>query len=245
MADGFGKSEGFRRFKLALKRLIGREPRLSIDLQLPMQKVGVWNIYPDILPREGIVYSLGVGEDIGLDLELVKQKNMEIHAFDPTPNSVDWLKQQNLPARFHFHPWAVADKDGSFYLYPRVLRDGNLSSKMYTLLPDSANREDGVEVPAKTIATILQTLGHDRIDLLKMDIEGAEYGVLEGLLASPVRPDQLLIEFHHRHAGLDKSQTLAAVAALRAAGYGLADISCTGREFNFILKSKLGGINGK
>ena len=48
-----------------------------------------------------------------------------------------------------------------------------------------------------------------------------------------------MIEFHHRHAGLDKSQTVAAIEALRSAGYGLADISSSGREFTLILKSAL------
>lgn len=119
----FGKSDGFRRFKLAIKRLIGREPRFSLDLRCKLQKFGVWQVCPDAE--------------------------------------------------------------------------------------------------------------------LKMDIEGAEYGVLTGLLASDLCPGQLLIEFHHRHAGMDKSQTVQAIAALRSAGYGLTDISASGREFMLVLRSEL------
>lgn len=236
----FGKSDGFRRVKLALKRLIGREPRLKTDVKIPLERFGAWWVCTGMLSEGGIVWSLGVGEDIDLDLALIRLKNMEVHAFDPTPNSVDFLQQQPLPASLHFHPWAVGASDGSMFFYPRQLRDGTHSQTMYTLVADPAVKQDRLEVPVKSIATITQTLGHSEIDVFKMDIEGAEYDVLQGLLGSTLRPRQLLIEFHHRHAGLDPSQTVAAVSDLREAGYALADISSTGREFTFLLKSALG-----
>jgi FkbM family methyltransferase len=152
---------------------------------------------------------------------------------------VDFLHQQALPAGFHFHPWAVGETDGAMFFYPRQLRDGSHSQTMYTLVADPATEPDRLEVPVKSISTITQTLGHSEIDVFKMDIEGAEYEVLQGLLGSRLRPRQLLIEFHHRHAGLDPSQTVTAVKTLRDAGYALADISSTGREFTFLLKSEL------
>ena len=37
-----------------------------------------------------------------------------------------------------------------------------------------------------------------RIDILKMDIEGAEYDVIDDIINSPVPIAQVLIEFHHR-----------------------------------------------
>ncbi|NNJ64035.1 MAG: FkbM family methyltransferase [Xanthomonadales bacterium] len=226
-----------------MKRLIGREPRIRTDLDLPMLKLGEWRVFTGLLRPGGIVYSLGVGEDIEFDRALIEHYRMEIYAFDPTPNSVDWLSRRALPPGFHFHPWAVADRDGVLYLFPRRKRDGSLSSTMFTLVEDCEGRTDGVEVPARTLDTIVRELGHIRIDVLKMDIEGAEYGVLEGLLASTLRPSQLLVEFHHRHAGLDPSQTVATVANLREAGYALADISSTGREFTFLFRPDLGNVS--
>ncbi|GIS18490.1 MAG: hypothetical protein CM15mP120_04060 [Pseudomonadota bacterium] len=43
----------------------------------------------------------------------------------------------------------------------------------------------------------MRDLGHDHLDVLKMDIEGAEYAVLDDMLQSNILPDQLLVEFHH------------------------------------------------
>ena len=36
-----------------------------------------------------------------------------MHAFDPTPSSIDMLDGRDLPESFAFHPWAVTAKDGS------------------------------------------------------------------------------------------------------------------------------------
>jgi FkbM family methyltransferase len=235
----FTRSDAFRRAKLGAKRLTGKEPRLKPDISLKMQRFHDWTLYPGLLGSGHVVYSLGVGEDIGFDLELIAEKKVEVFAFDPTPNSVRWLKTLELPERFHFHPWAIADKDGSLYLYPRIRRDGSRSKTMYTIMMDKEASGSGTEVPAKTLTTIMKELGHEQIDVLKMDIEGAEYGVLAGLLESAVRPVQILVEFHHRFSGLDNSQTLKAIRELREAGYALAHISSTGREFSFVLASRL------
>ena len=45
-------------------------------------------------------------------------------------------------------------------LYPRIKRDGSTSDDMYTLVASEPGREDGIEVPARSIASIMATLGH-------------------------------------------------------------------------------------
>jgi len=235
-----GKSDGFRRFKLALKRLSGREPRLKPDLKLPLQRLGGWWLYPELVRPDGVAYSFGVGEDIEFECAIIAARSINVFAFDPTPNSIKWLESQDLPAQFHFHPWAVADRDGHLFLYPRIKRDGSRSKVMYTMLTQPEASEDGIEVPARTVASIMAALGHQQVDVMKMDVEGAEYGILENLLNLPHPPSQLLIEFHHRFPALDVSLTVGAVAALRNAGYGLARISSSGREYTFIHTGSMG-----
>jgi len=231
----FRKSDGFRRVKLALKRFVGREPRLKPDIDARMSRAGDWWLCSDALYPGMRVYSLGVGENIDFDLALIETHDAQVYAFDPTPNSIDWLRSRAVPNNFHFFPWAVAAADGVLFLYPRMRHDGSRSKVMFTLLAEPAAAENAVEVPARTLASIARELGHERVDVLKMDIEGAEYEVIRDLLDSPMRPTQLLIEFHHRFAGVGVPPTLEAIAALRAAGYRLAYISSTGREFTFLL----------
>ena len=105
---------------------------------------------------------------------------------------------------------------------------------MFTMIPADETRDDVIEVPAYSLATITEKLGHKRIDVLKMDIEGAEYEVLEGLLDSPVLPTQLLVEFHHRFVENGLQRTYDIIEQLRLAGYKIFAISEIGREISFL-----------
>lgn len=229
------KSPGYQRKKLFFKRLIGKELRLRPDIRIHTVKDGGWWFHPDGLDGDSIVYSLGIGEDVDFDLMLMRRFGCALHAFDPTPSTVDWIAQRGLPAPFHFHPWAVTARDGTLKLYPRIRRDGSASTVMYTMVKEEASADQAIEVPAMSLGTIARQLGHDRIDLLKMDIEGAEYEVLDNLLDSAVKPTQLLVEFHHRFPGIGPERTEAMIRKLRDTGYCLFAIAETGRELSFML----------
>ena len=67
------KSPGYQRAKTSLKRLIGKELRLSVELRVPTVNQGGWWFSPQGLNRDSIVYSLGVGEDIEFDLAIIER----------------------------------------------------------------------------------------------------------------------------------------------------------------------------
>ena len=224
----FEKTPGWQRKKRFLKRLTGKELRLRNDINIPVVKDGGWWFSPEGFNKDSIVYSLGVGDEIDFDLAIIEQYGVEVFAFDPTPSSIDMLDESKLPERFHFQPWAVTATDGSLQFYPRLKKDGTKSDVMFTMIPEEETKDDVIEVPAYSLSTITSKLGHDRIDVLKMDIEGAEYEVLDGLLESPVKPTQLLVEFHHRFVENGLERTYDIINRLRDAGIG--------REISFLRK---------
>ena len=228
------KTPGYQKKKRFLKRLIGQEIRLKNDIDVPVIKDGGWWFTPKGLGPDSVVYSLGVGDDIEFDISLIDKYGVRVHAFDPTPSSIDMLDGRDLPQQFEFHPWAVTATDGSLTFYPRLKKDGTKSDVMYTMIAEDETREDAIEVPAYSLSTISEKLGHQQIDLMKMDIEGAEYEVLDGLLASPVKPTQLLVEFHHRFPGIGLEKTADVIERLRVDGYKVFAISEIGREISFL-----------
>ena len=82
---------------------------------------------------------------------------------------------------------------------------------------------------------MMDKLGHESVDLLKMDVEGAEFDILDGLKSADRLPKQLLVEYHHRFPGIGKQRTAASIASLRELGYRIFAIAETGREVSFVL----------
>ena len=235
----YTQSNGFRSLKLKLRQLFGIEPKFKQDIDLTTQSYPGWVIVPELLHAGDVVYSVGICNDIAFELGAIKQHDVQLFAFDPTPFSVKWIEEQTLPANFKFFPWAAAGKNGSFYLYPRINKHGKVSEVMYTFHDNEEPRDDGVSVEAYNISSMAEKLGHSKIDLLKIDIEGAEYEVFDSLLSSTLRPRQILVEFHHRFKGIGPAKTVSAIKALRENNYLIAHISATGREMCFVHKDAL------
>jgi len=105
-------------------------------------------------------------------------------------------------------------------------------------LAELSGGEGGLERVSCEMLTwdsILRMLDVPRIQLLKMDIEGGEYGVLDSILGSKVLVEQLLVEFHHRMAPHRFEDTEAAIRKLRSRGYRLFHVSRRGLEYSFVL----------
>lgn len=229
------RNPGYQRYKLFFKRLLGREIRVPLDRKIPAVNMGGWWLDASCLRDGSLVYSIGVGRDIAFDRELARRFDLQIHAFDPTPSTVEWISQQVLPAGFHFHDWAVAGRDGELAFHPRAGKGDQSSPVMYTLDQTGAVPGRAVTVQARALSGIPARLGHPAPCLVKLDVEGAEYEVLEDLLASDLRPRQILVEFHHRYLPDGPRRTLEAIGNLRDAGYDVIAVSETGREISFSL----------
>lgn len=188
---------------------------------------GGWVCLPGKLSSKSTVYSFGVGTDISFDEALIAMTGCTVHAFDPTPGSAQWIQSQRLPAKFCFYGFGLADRDGHQIFRKPDIR-GYFSPSAVLNYPG-----EGVSLPVHRLGSIMRRLGHTKIDLLKMDIEGAEYSVLTDMLHSGIRPAQLLVEFHHRIAGVGIHQTRIALRNLQEAGYDLLDVSPRGEEFTF------------
>ena len=188
-----------------------------------------WVIDESSIDRESIIYSVGVGSNIDFDLELIDSLGVTIHAFDPTPRSVEWVKEQNLSNKFIFHPVGLAAENGFMNFYPPA----KSSSTHFSPVDRYGNTDNEIKAPVKDIDTMASELGHKKIDLLKMDIEGAEYEVIKALPDSEVIINQILIEFHHMYKSISFSQTVEAINTLKNLGFEIFDISQRTYEFSF------------
>jgi hypothetical protein len=77
----------------------------------------------------------------------------------------------------------------------------------------------GLEFECLDPRDALRCAGMDRLELLKLDIEGFEYDFLAAMLSAGIRPVQIAVEFHHFLPGIPVMKTLVALRRLSRAGY--------------------------
>lgn len=231
------------RLEANLKRHL---PAKTIDV--PTEKHGnarsEYHVCPRGLGRDSVVYSLGVGANISFDLSLIASHGVTVFAFDPTPESAAFVAKTRPPEGFVFQQIGVSGKNGTMQL--STLKQASTFYRPATLLQIRDDQPTSITVEVRSLTSIMAELKHDRIDLLKMDIEGGEYAVLDELLASPVRPGQMLVEFHpallnlelHGHMFGDAGweRTRKCVDRLMASGYDLFHVAKQGTEMSFLLE---------
>ena len=206
----------------------------TVDIQVQRQcfggEFGVYSICTAILSPVSVLYSFGVGKDISFEKELHQIVPLEIHLFDPTPASILWAQAQYLPDQFHFHPYGISNQDGQISIYPP--KNSNRTS--HSIIKHKWAADNSITVPAKSLTSIVNELNHQPIDVLKMDIEGAEYAVIDEMINHNIRPTQIIVEFHHHYPEIGIPKTLKAIQQLHQLGYKLFFYSTALEEFSFI-----------
>jgi len=134
-----------------------------------------------------------------------------------------------MPPQFVLHDFGIAPTDGELVFHAPI----NPAHVSLSVVERSTATER-VVLPVRELVGIMKSLGHDRIDLLKMDIEGSEYSVIEDLLARKIPVRQLLVEYHHRFPGIGNSKTQASIDLLERHGYRLFNISKSAEEYSFL-----------
>ncbi|KAK2846073.1 hypothetical protein Q7C36_010927 [Tachysurus vachellii] len=176
------EDEAFRFLKyITTPQVSCRNPANSLPAQ------GSWtlcldnrfNLARSINTKHCRVYSLGVGgEDKQLEKILAKA-GCEVHCFDPS------IREAHLQdSRMWLHRLSIDWRDPN----PAVMTQRQHSS-------------------TKKLSAVLNHYGHRQVDVLKMDMESAEWKILENLILENVLPSVglLLLEVHLHWAGFEVS----------------------------------------
>jgi FkbM family methyltransferase len=203
--------------------LLGAPPWHRTGLERLGSAYGGWWVPSWILHTGTIAYCAGAGEDITFDVELLK-RGCTVRTFDPTPRAVSHVRALRIEDhRFAFAPVGVWCEDASVRMY--APRDGAHVSHSIVNLQQTT---DYIEVPVESLTTLTKRFGDDHIDLLKLDVEGAEYAVLRSLVELDPVPRAICVEF-------DQPSRLSiareALRGLKTLGY--RPVTCEG--FNVLL----------
>ena len=228
----FALVDTYHKMKYYGRIATGKELYCPLDIKIKRELIGnreaPWCIVSHTLHKDSVIYSFGIGTNISFDIGLIEKLGCRIFAFDPTPRSIEWIKKQKVPPKFKCMDYGISDRDGVMMFYPPANPD-HVSFSTEAI----QESKEGIELPVYRLRTIMEKQGHDTIDLLKIDIEGSEYGVIQDFLNSNVDVRQILVEFHHRFDRLNMKKTREAICALRSKGFKIFYISPNGEEYSF------------
>jgi FkbM family methyltransferase len=220
--------------------------------------------YPDTLDglnENSIIYCVGAGEDISHDIEIAHQLNSSVYIFDPTPRAiqhVNYIKniyndlQQPInnknfgggddsymkriidnkinTNKFIFHNYGLYIKDDIMKFY----MPSNENYVSHSLVKGMKG-EKFINVEVKTLNTIMKELNHNKIDLLKIDIEGSECDVIEKMINDKIFPKYLSVDFDlgwHGEKIKDRERCMNTIKLLQNNGYGI--LNNTGSDYSFM-----------
>jgi FkbM family methyltransferase len=145
------------------------------------------------LDEQGTV--LDVGAYVGDWAEKVENRYhpAAIHCFEPAPGGLDQIRRRHADNdRVHIHPYGLGDRDQT-----ASLALAGPGSSIYT----DETPFGLVDVDIRDVAEVLDELGIDDADLLKVNIEGGEYDLFDRLIEIDALPRfrLVLIQFHEWH----------------------------------------------
>jgi FkbM family methyltransferase len=184
---------------------------------------GGWHFLPLPSLKGSTVFCAGAGEDISFDIEIANRFGCSVMIIDPTPRAAqhfsdvanrfgDPSKQafvsggkQPVTAydlteinanRIQFSEKALWNKKEKLKFF--LPKDpGHVSHSLINYQNNYRDDTAHIEVDTATLDSIASdyAISLNALELLKLDIEGAETVVIPYLIANGIRPKQLLVEF--------------------------------------------------
>lgn len=154
-----------------------RQQTSRCQLERLGSEYGGWVIPANQLKSDSICYCAGVGEDVSFDLAVLQKYGCHIHAFDPTPRSKEFVSKSVADERYHFHDYGLWSTDTTLTFFAPT----NPEHVSHSANDIQSSANPGFAAQVRRLSHIMKELSHPRVDLLKMDIEGAEYPVVQTL----------------------------------------------------------------
>ena len=195
------------------------EPSIRLQIQkLPKQNIlgtdyGGYTVPEGLLHQDAIYYSVGAGEDISLDVEIANRYNPFIYILDPTERAEkhfeqvknDALKGIKTPLyKNYIYPTTTqtfqktAFRKIGLWIRRDILKFFVPAKQEHVShsLANLQQTEKYVEVPVCSLEELMQEFGHQEIDMLKMDIEGSEFEVIENIVNKKIPVKYICLEYH-------------------------------------------------
>jgi len=165
-----------------------------------INEIFVHNCY-NFMPNKKNPFIIDCGANIGLSTIWFKTiyPTAKILAFEPS-SAYKYLKKNTAHLKkIELRKEAVGNRKGKIFLYEEQGKEGSLLTSISLLRFNDFKNKKPKQTEVKCIKLSNIIIGKKQIDLLKLDIEGAEYEVINDLWVNEKLQyiDNMIIEFHN------------------------------------------------
>ena len=213
---------------------------------------GNWKFIHTNTLYNSIIISAGVGEDISFDVEYINFYNSTVIFVDPTPRALEYLKTVKeclgMPKSQEYKKGGFQNtssynltniKDNNFIIYKKALwsesdkelnfyfpeNERNVSSTLIN--SNFEKKRKYIKVETISLEQILKENLINKLELIKVDIEGAEIEVITSMINKKIFPNQLLLEIDYLRRNTISSifKSIIFVKKILNSGYKLIKIN--------------------
>jgi FkbM family methyltransferase len=177
---------------------------------------GYWVVPVDWIESSWTCYCVGAGGDITFERELLARYGPTVRSFEPDADYIGRIEVSPEDAeRFSAHQMAIAPTDGPIRMQRTHIPGSRSLSPVHLY-----DTEDYVEVPGRSLRSLMEEFGDDSVELLKIDVEGGEYELVPTLDLAGIGVRVFCIQLHHTGTVRDAK---ALLAGIREQGFRLVN----------------------
>ena len=193
----------FKYLFLKKRRLIKKFGEKYLD-KLDDKNIIPFGNYPlksNNINSDSIIYTFGIGTSLHFEEKLSQAFQCKVFCYDPTDCAVVFMRDRDYDKKLiNFFEYGIWINDEKVKFYSQNNEAKNPGGSITNLF----NNSEFKLFQCHKLSSLMKMNNHDKIDILKMDIEGAAFDVLHNILDEKILPNQIAVEFEFSEMKFDE-----------------------------------------
>ncbi len=183
----------FLKKRRLIKNFVKNELHTLDDINIV--NIGNYLLNKEFIKENSIIYTFGVGESISFEEILSDRFKSKVFCYDPTSLAVNYMKKKKYNKNLiYFKNYGIWNEDAKVKFFHQSKNDTNNTGGSITNLFENQSYD---LLQCYKLKTLMHQNKHLKIDVLKLDIEGAAFDVLENIINDEIFPKQIVVEFEY------------------------------------------------